>query len=265
MSTQSGSLEFTGKVALVTGGGSGIGAATCRLLHARGARVVVTDYDLATAKAVADNLPGGESSAMDVADAAAVDEVFARVAATHGQVDIVVHAAGVDDADAKAQIAEALTEGRVPQVTFGLTDAAWRRVISVNLDGTFHVLRAGVRAMSQTGGGAIVAVGSSASFDSPIGYPHYSASKAGVHALCQSVAKEVIPLGIRVNVVAPGPTNTGMAARTPTALVKAMEKGSPHGYATPEEIAEVALFLVGDRATNVVGEVILANGGRFTV
>jgi 3-oxoacyl-[acyl-carrier protein] reductase len=109
--------------------------------------------------------------------------------------------------------------------------------------------------------GAIV-VGSSASFDTPVGYGHYCASKAGVHALSQAVAKEAIAFGVRVNVVVPGPTDTGMAARTPDALRASMTDPRARPYATPDEIADVALFLAGDAAANLVGTVLLPRSPR---
>ncbi|WP_030434571.1 SDR family NAD(P)-dependent oxidoreductase [Actinoplanes subtropicus] len=247
-------MEFAGKVAYVTGGGSGIGAAVARRLSDRGAdAVVVADVNAAAAEAV------------DVADPAQVEKSIEAVIRAHGRLDVVVHAAGVDDPAAKQVIADALLAGEPPQVTARLEDAAWRRVMSVNLDGTFHVLGAALRVMTPVRAGAIVVVGSSASFDAPIGYAHYAASKAGVHALCQSVAKEAIAFGVRVNVVAPGPTDTGMAARTPEPLRHSLGDGRVRPYATPEEIADVALFLAGDGAANLVGAVLLANGGRFTV
>jgi NAD(P)-dependent dehydrogenase (short-subunit alcohol dehydrogenase family) len=253
-------------IAFVTGGGSGIGAAVARGLAARGAAaVVVADVDVAAAESVAAGLRNGHPAAVDVADAVAVNAAVERVVRAHGRLDVVVHAAGVDDPVAKRAIADALVAGAPVDVTAHLDDAAWRRVLSVNLDGTFHVLRAAVRAMAPAGSGAIVVVGSSSSFDAPVGYPHYAASKAGVHALSQSVAKEAIAFGVRVNVVAPGPTDTGMAARTPDVLRQSMSGGRVRGYATPEEIADVVLFLAGDGAANLVGAVLLANGGRFTV
>ncbi|GAA4691697.1 SDR family NAD(P)-dependent oxidoreductase [Phytohabitans rumicis] len=256
---------FTNKTALVTGGGSGIGAAVARGLAGRGAAaVVVADVNAGAARAVASALPAARAATVDVADAAGVEEAIAQVVRDHGRLDVVVHAAGVDDPAAKQAIADALTAGEPPDITARLDDASWRRVRSVNLDGTFHVLRAALRAMLPARSGAIVVVGSSASFDAPIGYAHYAAAKAGVHALSQSVAKEAIAFGIRVNVVAPGPTDTGMAARTPEALRHSMSGGRVRPYATPEEIADVALFLAGDGAANLVGAVLLANGGRFT-
>ncbi|MER5177307.1 SDR family NAD(P)-dependent oxidoreductase [Streptomyces sp. NPDC002896] len=257
--------RFADKVAMVTGAGSGMGAAVARQLAAEGARaVVLADVNGEAAEVVAKDLPAGRALALDVADAAAVDGAVEDVLREHGRLDLLVHAAGVDDPEAKQWIADALAEGRPPEVTDRLADAAWRRVMRVNLDGTFHVLRAAVRAMRAAREGAIVVIGSSSAFDTPVGYPHYAASKAGVHAMSQAVAKEVIASGIRVNVVAPGPTETGMAARTPAALRTGLADARVRPYATPEEIADIALFLASDAAANLVGAVLLANGGRFT-
>jgi NAD(P)-dependent dehydrogenase (short-subunit alcohol dehydrogenase family) len=256
---------FTGKIAFVTGAASGIGAAVARRLAAQGVEsVVLADRDTVAVTTVAAELAVGRPVPVDVADAAQVDEVVAQVVRDHGRLDVVVHAAGVDDPAAKQVIADALVAGEPPDVTAHLDDAAWRRVLSINLDGTFYVLRAVMRAMIPNRSGAIVTIGSSSSFDAPAGYAHYSASKAGVHALSQSVAKEAIAFGIRVNVVAPGPTDTGMAARTPDALRHSFADPRVRPYATPEEIADIALFLAGDGAANLVGAVLLANGGRFT-
>jgi 3-oxoacyl-[acyl-carrier protein] reductase len=136
--------------------------------------------------------------------------------------------------------------------------------MAVNLDGTFHVLRAAVRAMRFQGSGAIVTVGSSAAFDTLVGYPHYAASKAGVHALSQSVAKEAIAFGIRVNTVAPGPVDTPMASRTPQAVRDALASTGSLGYASADELADNICYLCCPTASNVVGAVLLSNGGRFT-
>ncbi|MET9381327.1 SDR family NAD(P)-dependent oxidoreductase [Streptomyces sp. NPDC002928] len=257
--------RFEGKVAMVTGAGSGMGAAVARQLAAEGARaVVLADVNGEAVTAVAKELPDGRPVSLDVADAEAVDAAVEDVVREHGRLDVLVHAAGVDDPEVKQVIADALVEGRPPEVTDRLDDASWRRVMRVNLDGTFHVLRAAVRAMRPVKAGAIVVIGSSSVFDTPVGYPHYAASKAGVHALSQAVAKEVIASGIRVNVVAPGPTETGMAARTPAALRTGFADPRVRPYATSEEIADIALFLASDAAANLVGAVLLANGGRFT-
>ena len=257
--------RFAGKVAVVTGGASGIGAAVARQLAAEGARSVhVLDLALEAAEAVAGEI-GGTAHSVDVADPDAVRELFERVVASDGGVDVVVHAAGVDDPVAKSYIWEAAETGEPVDVISRLSDDGWRRVHAVNLDGTFHILREAVRSMRPAGTGSIVTVGSSAAFDTLVGYPHYASSKAAVHALSQAVAKEVIHFGIRVNTVAPGPVDTGMAARTPESVRKRMNEGSAFGYATAEQLSESILYFASDQASNVVGAVLLSNGGRFTV
>jgi 3-oxoacyl-[acyl-carrier protein] reductase len=252
--------RFDGKVALVTGAGSGIGQAVAGRLGDLGAQLVLADVNTDAVERVARAVPNARALTMDVADVEQVDRVIGGL----GGLDVVVHAAGVDDPGAKQWIADAVLAGRPPEVTARLETQAWRRVMAVNLDGTFHVLRAAVRAMTGGANGAIVVIGSSSAFDAPTGYPHYAASKAGVHALAQAVAKEAIAFGIRVNVVAPGPTETGMAARTPAVLREAFADPRVRPYATPEEIADIAVFLAGDESSNLVGAVLLANGGRFT-
>jgi 3-oxoacyl-[acyl-carrier protein] reductase len=257
--------RFAGQVALVTGGGSGIGAAVVRRLAAEGCRVVhVADVAGDHASAVADDVDG-VAHTVDVTDAAGVDALVSEVVAHSGRLDVVVHTAGVDDPEAKCRILAAQESGTPVDVTSVLSDEAWRRVLSINLDGTFHVLRAAVRAMRPQRSGSIVTVGSSAAFDTLVGYPHYAASKSGVHALSQAVAKEVIHFGIRVNTVAPGPVDTPMAGRTPAAVRVAMEQTGALGYASPEQLADNICYLASPGAANVVGAVLLSNGGRFTV
>ncbi len=259
--------RFSAQVALVTGAGSGIGAAVARALIAEGARLVVlADVDAGAAGRQAAALgPAAVAEQLDVTDAGQVDRLVGGTADRHGRLDVVVHAAGVDDPEAKQAIAEALTRHRPVAVTAGLPPASWRRVLAVNLDGTFHVLQAALRTMAAQARGAIVLIGSSAAFDAPTGYPHYAASKAGVHALGQAVAKEAIAWGVRVNIVAPGPTRTGMAERTPPALRASMLGDTVPPYATAEQIADSVLYLASDAASNIVGSILLSNGGRFTV
>ena len=256
--------RFGGEVALVTGGGSGIGAAVARQLAAEGARLYIGDVNEAGAGSVASEV-GGTGLRVDVADPVAVDTFFAGVLQKERRVDVVVHTAGVDDPAAKQRILYAHENDAPVDVLCELDDATWRRIMSINLDGTFHVLRAAIRAMRPRGAGRIVTVGSSSAFDTLTGYPHYSASKAGVHALTQSVAKEAIAYGIRVNVVAPGPVDTPMAGRTPAAVRKAMADSGSLGYASAEELADNICYLASPGASNVVGAVLLSNGGRFTV
>lgn len=258
---------FDGAVALVTGGGSGIGAAVSKQLVREGCEIViVADLNLAGAQDVvaAAGVERARAVELDVTDADAVDAAIESIVGEFGRLDVVVNTAGVDDPAAKALIQAAQVSGEPIDVFRTLGNDAWRRIMSINLDGTFHVLRAATRAMIPSGHGAIVVVGSSAAIDTLSGYAHYAASKAGVHALAQSVAKEVAEFGVRVNVVAPGPVDTPMAGRTPDAVRAAMAKSGAVGYASADELADSILYLASPRASNVMGAVLLSNGGRFT-
>jgi 3-oxoacyl-[acyl-carrier protein] reductase len=256
-------LELDGRTALVTGGGSGIGAAVSERLSAAGATTIVTDLDGAAATDVATRL-GGEALTLDVSDAASVDRCFDALAAGGRPVDVVVHAAGADDGPAKQRLADALEGDEPVALTPQIDDRSWARLVAVNLTGTFNVLRASLRTMCPRRQGAVVVFGSSAAIDAPAGNAHYVASKAGVHGLCASVAKEAICFGVRVNVVAPGPTLTPMALRTPPALRDAVNGDGPVTYQLPDEQADIALFLASPRSSAIAGSVLLANGGRFT-
>jgi 3-oxoacyl-[acyl-carrier protein] reductase len=266
MSSEPSQLRFNGNVALVTGAGSGIGRAAAQQLAGQGAaHVVFADVDGTAAKAASAGYEQTSAVELDVACSQLVDGVVDAIVRQYGRLDVVVHAAGVDDAVAKQLAADALASGKPLELIAGLTDEAWRRMLSINLDGTFYVLRAAVRQMTAQQSGSVVLVGSSAPFDAPSSHPHYAAAKAGVHALGQSVAKEVIAHNVRVNILAPGPTQTGMAARTPEVLKAAAPGSAVTRYASADEMAGLALFLASDDAVNAVGAVLLANGGRFTV
>jgi len=258
--------RFAGQVALVTGGASGIGAAVARRLDAEGCSVVVVaDVDETGAKEVTGSCRVGIARKVDVADHVEVDRVVQDVVDEHGRLDVIVHAAGVDDPESKAAINRSREAGEAVDVLRLVTDRTWRRLMGVNLYGTFNVLRAAARVMVPRRSGAIVTVSSSAAFDTLTGYGPYAASKAGAQALSQSAAKELAAFGIRVNVVAPGPVDTAMAARTPQSLRQTMTSANGRGYASPDEIADSICYLASPGASNVVGAVLLSNGGRFTV
>lgn len=258
--------SFAGKVALVTGGASGIGSAVVRRLDEEGcALVVVADVDEARASDVASSCRAARPERVDVSKPSTVAAALDRAVASHGHVDVVVHAAGVDDPGSKVAIAKARETQEPIDVLRDFSDESWRRLMAVNLDGTFNVLRASARVMVPQRAGSIVTVSSSAAFDTLVGYGPYAASKAGAQALSQAAAKELAAFGVRVNVVAPGPVDTPMAGRTPDGLRQAMAAPGVRGYASAEEIADSICYLAGPRAANVVGAVLLSNGGRFTV
>jgi len=258
--------RFSGKVALVTGGASGIGAAVVPRLVAEGCEVVVVaDLDEPGAAEVARACPSVRPHRVDVSIPADVDRVVDRTVADHGRIDVVVHAAGVDDPGSKAAINRARENSEPIDVLRTVSDQAWRRLMSVNLDGTFNILRAAARVMVPRRSGVIVTVSSSAVFDTLTGYGPYAASKAGAQALSQAAAKELAAFGVRVNIVAPGPVDTPMAGRTPARVRQEMTASGVRDYAAPEEIADSICYLASPGAANVVGAVLLSNGGRFTV
>jgi NAD(P)-dependent dehydrogenase (short-subunit alcohol dehydrogenase family) len=230
-----------GQVALVTGGGSGIGAATVQALRARGATVVATDLRA-----------GDGVEALDVTDEAAVDAMVDAIVATHGRLDLAANVAG--------------TPGDYADVATSTTEA-WRRTMAVNLDGAYFCLRAELRAMLAAGttGGSIVNVASSAARMGVPGLVAYSASKHGVLGLTRTAALEVARKGIRVNAVCPGTVRTPMLAGFvggDDEALEAMGRRAPMGrLGEPAEIAEAVVWLLSDAASFVTGAVVDPDGG----
>ena len=242
--------DFSGKTVLVTGGGSGIGAATCRQFAASGANVHVIDRNGAAAERVAAEIGhNAEASGhqLDVADREGWVKLTGEIAAAGG-IDVLVNSAG--------------TITRKTLAT--MTEAEWNRVIEVNLGGTFNGIHAVIPHMKAKGGGAIVNIASVAgrriSFG---GGANYSASKAGVLGLTRHAAYELAPDKIRVNAVCPGPTATPFAGAAPTPEQKAQRaKKIPLGrMVEPEDIADAVLFLAGDGARMVTGIALDVDGG----
>jgi NAD(P)-dependent dehydrogenase (short-subunit alcohol dehydrogenase family) len=234
--------DLTGKVALVTGGASGIGAATVDLLRARGATVVAADLR-----------PGPGIDVLDVTDEAAVDTLVAGVVAEHGRLDLAANIAG--------------TPGDYADIATSTTES-WRRTMAVNLDGAYFCVRAQLRAMLAAGdepGRAIVNVASSAARMGVPGLVAYSASKHAVLGLTRTAALEVARRGIRVNAVCPGTVRTPMLAGFvggDDEALEAMGRRAPMGrLGEPPEIAEAVLWLLSDAASFVTGAVVDPDGG----
>lgn len=231
-------------VHVVTGGGSGIGAQVCRELAASGARVVVLDRDVDTAKAVADEIDGAAYE-VDVTDAAAVERTYRVI----GPIRAAVNCAG--SSMLKPIVATSLDE--------------WHRMTSVHLDGTFLCLREAAASMIEHGvAGSIVNISSVNAQFAHRGLAAYSAAKAGIGMLSRVAALELAAAGIRVNCVAPGMVVTGLNSwRMEDETFAATWAGAvPSGrVALPVDIARVVAFLVGPDSGWVTGQTIIADGG----
>ena len=248
MSAVANGPRLAGKVAVVTGGLSGIGAAIAQRFAAEGARVVAAD--LSAQDRLVQNgsaaLDGIEPASLDVSDEASVAACFSAVVARHGRLDILVNSAGI---------------GR--DIPFLDTPAAeFDRLIAVNLRGTFLAGQAAARLMMH-GGGAIVNIASISGMRGNRGRAGYGASKGGVVTLSQVMAVELAQYGIRVNVVAPGPIETPLVAALHGEAIRQdwLRQVPLRRYGTPAEVAGVAAFLCSDDAGYVTGHVLAADGG----
>jgi len=247
--------RIDGRVAFVTGAARGIGLCTAEALAEAGARVVISDLSeeaLAGARAaLAQRGHRVEVARLDVTDSAACAEVADRVNRDVGPAEVLVANAGIAWPDTGAE---------------ALDDAAWLRVLDVNLNGAFWTCRAFGRHMIERRRGAIVAVGSMSGLISnkPQRQAHYNASKAGLHHLVRSLAGEWADRGVRVNCVAPAYVNTVMSnvtARDPTYFGPWMEGTPMRRMVEPEEVAAVNLFLASDASSAMTGAVVLVDAG----
>lgn len=269
-------IGLEGKVAVVTGGGAGIGRAICKRFAAEGARVAVLDLRAETAAETLELIGGdGAAIACDVGDSTAVDDTFARIAAELGPPDVLVNNAGAIIPEHVRRVAplaarqreEAAADGvRTPlDALVRLTDDEWRRTFAVYMDGTFYCSRAAVRAMAPRGSGVIVNMASICGIEGCSGHPHYSAAKGAVLAFTKAAATELIVQGIRVNAVAPGYVDTSTAQGEVSEHRSANARATPaQRLARPEEIAATVAFLSGDEAGFYVGAVLSPNGGLVT-
>ncbi|MDH3474512.1 MAG: SDR family oxidoreductase [Rhodospirillales bacterium] len=250
---------LSGRLALVTGAGKGIGLAIVRALGREGARVAVTDYDLASAQAAAEELgDGARAFRLDVTDAAETEQAFRSAIDWLGGLDLVAANAGIS------------TMNRVVD----LTEEEWDSNMAVNAKGIFLTNREAVRRFLASGTQGVIV--NTASLAGKTGAPllaHYAASKFAVVGFTQSLAKEVAEHGIRVNAVCPGFVRTSMQEReiawegelrgmTPEAVREEYVALTPLGrIEEPEDIAEVVVFLASDLSRFLTGESINATGG----
>jgi 3-oxoacyl-[acyl-carrier protein] reductase len=243
--------RFAGKVAVVTGSGSGIGRSIARQMHAEGADVVAIDVNKEGVAALAAELGPEriEAVELDLRDAAAIETFCDDVLARRGGVDVLFNNAGIGD-----QFTPALD----------VTDALWEDVLGVNLIGPWRLCRRLLPSMVERGGGSIVNTGSVASIVAGAGGVPYTVSKHGILGLTRALAQEFGHSGVRVNAVLPGAIITGLTS-TPDGVVEGAEDAiaaTPAGrWAQPEEVAEVAVFLAGNGSSFVTGSAYTVDGG----
>ena len=249
-----GALSLDGRVAIVTGGAGGIGAATARLMIARGARVAIADIAFDRAEALAREL--GEAAwpvALDLGDATSVEAMVAGTAAHFGRLDILHNNAaylGPDVAEADRDVE-------------GMDLALWDRTFAVNLRGTMLTMRAALPHLAATGNGAIVNTVSNLALQGHVIQAAYAASKAALIQLTRSVAASHGRKGVRCNAVAPGMTLTpALREAFPPHVRKLVEDETLRPQlGEPEDIAQSVAFLASDAARNITGQCLVCDGG----
>lgn len=248
--------NLSGKTVVVTGGGGGIGGATCRRFAEEGAKVAVFDMNLEAAQKVATEIEaaGGVAKAFkcDITDRAAVDAAVAATEAALGPIDVLVNNAGWD-------VFKPFTK-TVP--------AEWEKLIAINLTGALHMLHAVLPGMAERKSGRIVNIASDAARGGSSGEAVYSACKGGLVALSKTLAREHARQNITVNVVCPGPTDTALlagvaeGARDPAKLLEAFRSAIPLGrLGQPDDLASAIAFFGSDDAGFITGQVISVSGG----
>jgi 3-oxoacyl-[acyl-carrier protein] reductase len=247
-------LDLSGRSAIVTGAGRGIGLAIARRLARAGALVTVADVDMGGAESAAAAIvaAGGAATAIrcDVADPASVEGMIETVATAHGRIDILVNNAGIVGHAAPIQ---------------EQTVADWERMLAIDLTGVFLCCRAVIPRMLEQGGGRIVNIASIAGKEGNPNMVPYSAAKAGVIGLTKALAKEVARRGIAVNAVAPALIETGMVDEITPEQVAYLTERIPMGrLGRPEEVAALVHWLVSDDASFSTGAVFDLSGGRAT-
>ncbi|MGK0171010.1 MAG: 3-oxoacyl-[acyl-carrier protein] reductase [Gammaproteobacteria bacterium] len=267
--------RLTGKVAAITGGARGLGAAIARRFQEEGATIVIVDLNGEAAAKTAGEL-GGTSLQCDVADSASVARVFSALDERHGRLDILVNNAGISGMEGHSEHlakrsertrmqAEEIARGGPIEthldVTVELADDDWHRMIGVHLNGTFFCTREALKIMNRSDSGAIVNMGSIMGTAGGGASPHYSAAKAGILGLTRALARELATRNIRVNAIAPGWIDTDMTAPLGD-LRHALAQLTPLGrFGDVDDIAWAAVYLASAEAKYLTGQVISPNGG----
>jgi len=245
-------LGLKGRVAVITGSGSGIGKAIALALAREGVKVVIGEIDTQKGVKVAEEIRkrGGQSlaCATDVSRRDEVRQLIEKAMKEFGRVDILVNNAGI-----------------CPLTPFeDIKEEEWDKVLNINLKGAFNCSQCAIKFMKKQKFGRIINIGSIAGKDGGVVGFHYSASKAGIICLTKSLAKYGAPYRINVNTVSPGPIDTEMTKNWPVSTKKTRLKQIPLGmFGQPEDIAETVVFLASDLARYITGENIDVNGGAL--
>lgn len=241
-------MRLQDRVAIVTGGASGIGRAIVEQLDAEGAAVTVADLDADGSKRVASGLRDGHAVAADVTVEADVARIVSETVARFGKVDILVNNAGA-----------------FPEVAWDdLELAEWRRIVAINLDSVFLCCKAAYRHMRDAGYGRIVNIGSDTVLAGTPNVAHYVAAKGGVFAFTRALATELGPYGITVNTVAPGlVASEGVLGSSHAAhLDRSRERQAIARTGAPADIAPAVVFLASEEAAWITGSMLVVNGGK---
>ncbi len=248
-------FNLQGKVALITGARRGMGRTHALALAGQGAKVVITDIDFAQCETVADEVRaiGGDVICfkLDVSNKEEVNEVFDEVIKKFGRLDILVNNAGIFN----------------PKPALEMTESDWDRTIDINLKGQFLCAQRAAKEMAKNKWGRIINIASTASGGVGVGFvggAHYTASKGGLIGMSETLAVELAPLGITVNVIGPGAIDTPMIqeANFPKEAMDGLLAKIPlHRMGRPEEVSAAVVFLASDEASYVTGATLYVDGG----
>jgi 3-oxoacyl-[acyl-carrier protein] reductase len=270
--------RLDGKVALVTGGASGIGRAICLSFAREGATIVCNDLAVETAQKVLDECEQsqrGLAVKADVSKSRQVTAMFEKVKKKFSRLDVLVNNAGIglDNPVVRArfnkvlekQQAELARDGKIRtalEATQNLSDEDWDRMIGIHLTGTFYCTREALKIMEQQKSGKVISIASICGMTGCAGAPHYSAAKAGIMGFTRAVAREAIVSGVNVNAIAPGYIDTPMTQAINDAVRKAIALATPAGrFGSPQDVANLAVYLASEESDFVVGQVMSPNGG----